>query len=64
MKCINCKSEDKKNDYVEVMHQGVEIGCVCDKCLFGVDGLRLFVRRQKDGTMKLVEMQVIPNPMR
>lgn len=64
MKCINCKSEEKNNDAIEVMHQGVEIGTICDKCLFGVEALRLFVRRQKNGTMTLVEMQVIPNPKR
>lgn len=62
MKCINCKSENKDKDYIEVMHQGVEIGCVCDDCMLGVEGLRLFVKREKDGTMTLKEMQIIPNP--
>lgn len=63
MKCINCKADEPdKNDYVEVMHQGVEIGKVCDKCMMGVKGLRLFIVRKKDGTFELKEMQVIPNP--
>ena len=63
MKCVNCKTELGKNeDYVEVMHQGVEIGYVCDNCMRGVKGLRLYIVRQKDGTMVLKEMQVIPNP--
>jgi hypothetical protein len=62
MKCLNCKSNEVGTDDIEVMHQGVEIGRICTKCMFGVDGLRLFVRRQKNGTMVLKEMQVIPNP--
>jgi len=62
MKCINCKSGKKDKDYIEVMHQGVEIGHVCDDCMNGVKGLRLFVQRKKDGTFELKEMQVIPNP--
>jgi hypothetical protein len=62
MKCLNCKSEKKDKDYIEVMHQGVEIGTVCDDCMFGVQGLKLFVKRQPDGTMELKEMQVVPNP--
>lgn len=64
MKCVNCKSEEKNGDHIAVMHQGVEVGTICDKCLFGVEAVRLFVRRQKDGTMKLTEMQIIPNPTR
>jgi len=62
MKCINCKSTKKNKDYIEVMHQGVEIGFVCGTCMNGVNGLRLFVQRMKDGTFELKEMQNIPNP--
>ena len=62
MKCINCKSEKKDKNYIEVMHQGVEIGMVCDDCMQGVEGLRLFIKRTKNGTFELKEMQIIPNP--
>jgi hypothetical protein len=62
MKCLNCKSEKMGKDYIEVMHQGVEIGCVCEKCLLGVNALRLFITRQKNGTMTLKEFQPLPNP--
>jgi hypothetical protein len=63
MNCINCRTENSgKGDCIEVFHQGVEIGQVCNECMQGVNGLRLFVKREKDGTFELKEMQVIPNP--
>ena len=61
MRCINCNKENN-GDSIEVFHEGVEIGTVCKDCMDGVKGLRLFIKRQKDGTMELKEMQIIPNP--
>ena len=59
--CINCKS-DLIGTGLRVKHDNTEIGMVCDNCLIGVNGLRLFIKKQPDGTLLLQELQIVPNP--